>query len=279
MSEIVCNPFFMNSAQGALFAVHHRPRDEAALKGHVLCVLPFNEEMNRCRSMVTLQALAFARLGWGTLVVDLHGTGDSAGEYADARWSTWLANLITAWGWLAGHPGGGRVVWGIRLGAILAAEFHSHIGKAEVGLMLWQPVAEGKTHLTQFMRVKIAAQMDRPNLPKETTAGMRAELAAGRNVEVAGYELNPELCSAIDAARLGDQRLPAGTRVLWLENAAADRTELQPASQQLLASWPGGDAPARAERLARPAFWQVHERALAPAAVHASARWLQEHRL
>lgn len=276
MSDLTCTPFFIDSAQGALFAVHHRLRDDGALKGHVLCVLPFNEEMNRCRSMVTLQAKSFAELGWGTLVVDLHGTGDSAGEHEDARWDIWQSNLETAWSWLSRQPGDGRLIWGIRLGAILAAEFHARMAQATTPLLLWQPVAEGKTHLTQFLRVKIAAQMDRPDLPKETTSAMRADLAAGRSIEVAGYALHPALCAAIDAARLDSHLPPQGTRMLWLENAPADKQEPSPATQQLLSRWPGPGVAARAEVFAGPAFWQVHERVLAPAAVHASAQWLRE---
>jgi exosortase A-associated hydrolase 2 len=275
LSDLLCNPFFISSAQGALFAVHHRPRLDAAIKGHLLMVPAFNEEMNRCRSMVTQQALAFARQGWGTLVIDLHGTGDSAGEFADARWAIWLDNLQAAWAWLQGQPGSQRVVWGLRLGCILAAQFQARQASAGVGLLLWQPVLDGKTHLTQFMRVKIAAQMDRPDLPKASTADMRAQLAAGATVEIAGYELHPELCAALDGARLADQALPVGTPMLWLENAPADATGPSPATQQLLARWPGPGTSPQLETFTGPAFWQVHERVLAPAAIEASTRWLQ----
>ena len=72
-------PFFLEVSGRRLFAVHHPPVDGRRVLGHVLCVPPFNEEMNRCRSMITLQARALALLGIGTLLLDLHGTGDSAG--------------------------------------------------------------------------------------------------------------------------------------------------------------------------------------------------------
>jgi exosortase A-associated hydrolase 2 len=266
----------MDSARGALFAVHHRPAADAALRGNVLCIAPFNEEMNRCRSMITLQARALAAQGWGTLLIDLYGTGDSEGGFVDARWSHWLDDIELAWTWLQKQPGGARALWGIRLGAILACEWHARRADASLPLLLWQPVADGKTHLTQFMRVKIAAQMDRADLPKETTGSMRAQLAAGQALEVAGYELHPDLCTAIDNARLAEQHLAAGTRLLWLENASPDKPELSPASKMLLDKWPGSEVSAEARVFTGPAFWQVHERMLAPQIIDIGTPWLAQ---
>ena len=276
MKPVDCHPFFLDGARGPLFAVHHRPSDPTRVQGQVLCVLPFNEEMNRCRSMVTMLALALAGRGLGTLVVDPYGTGDSAGEHADARWELWLDDLGRALNWLDGQPGGCVALWGIRLGAILAATLHGRRAAADTALLLWQPVADGKTHLTQFLRVKIAAQMDRADLPKETTATMRAALAAGRTVEVAGYALHPELTAAIDAAKLDACPLPAGSRMLWLENTVGDPPDLTPASRLLLQRWPGPGAQVDAVGFAGPAFWQMHERTVAPEAIERSLHWLRQ---
>lgn len=273
---MITQPFFLDTPAGALFAVHHAPAPATPVRGHVLCALPFNEEMNRCRSMVTRQASAWAALGFGTLVLDPLGTGDSAGEFVDARWPAWLAGLDAGHRWLADQPGGCRALWGIRLGAILAAEWHARRADADIALLLWQAVADGKTHLTQFFRVRIAAQIDRPDLPKETTASMREQLAAGTPVEVAGYELHPELTQAIDGAQLDRHRLAEGTRVLWLENAPAEKPEPTPGTQALLARWPGAGVHCDVRTFDGPAFWQVHERMLAPEAVACSAEWLRD---
>ena len=265
----------MDTPSGRLFAVHHRPAGAERSHGQVLCVLPFNEEMNRCRNMITLQAQALAEIGFSTLVLDMLGTGDSEGQHVDARWSLWLENLAAGKAWLGTQPGGCRVIWGIRLGAILAARVHAASADPRVALLLWQPVADGKTHLTQFFRVRIAANMDRVGLPKETTASMREKLAAGQSVEVAGYEIHPELAAAIDAAKLTQHTLAPGTHVLWLENAAADKPELTPGSQALLACWPGAEATVDARVFGGPAFWQVYERAVAPAAIAQTTAWLK----
>lgn len=273
---IVATPFFLNAPGGQVFAVHHTPSDRSAVRGHVLWVPPFNEEMNRCRSMVTLQALAFARLGLGTLVIDLHGTGDSEGEYSEARWSVWLDDLRAAHGWLSRQTGGCCGLVGVRLGAILASQLHAELADAGVALVLWQPVVDGKMHLTQFLRVKMAAQLDRPGSNKETTASMRKQFSEGQSVEVAGYEIHPELAHAIDEARLA-AHVPAGRApILWLENAGAGSAELSPPSRAALASWLTSGVAADAQTFNGPAFWQVHERMVAPAIIEQTSKWFEK---
>ena len=276
-AQTVCRPFFMETAAGRLFAIQHLPPAGMAVRGHVLCALPFNEEMNRSRSMVTLLAQSLAAIGIGTLVVDLLGTGDSQGDYVDARWDIWLDNLASAQAWLQSQAGGCVALWGIRLGAILAAELHARAANPRVALLLWQPVVEGKVHLNQFMRVKIAAQMDRVELPKLTTAAMRQQWLAGQSVEIVGYEIHPELALAIEAASLVSHRVAEATAVLWLEQASNESGELSIASRKALQTWPGEGVRLTTEQFDGPPFWQVHERALAPDAVTRSRRWLDVH--
>ncbi len=272
---ITVEPFFLDGPAGRLFAAHHRPGRAQDTRAQVLVVPPFNEEMNRCRSMVTQQAIAFARIGVGTLVLDLHGTGDSAGEYRDARWHIWLHDILAARRWLALQPGGCKALLGIRLGGILAAQALAQSGSPTTALGIWQPVADGKTHLTQFMRVRMAAQLDRPHLPKETTNSMREQLARGETLEVAGYEIHPQLAQAIDQARLIDHPPPAATPVAWLEATAGDKTDAAPASQKVMAHWRDSGAQLAHLPYAGPAFWQVHERVLAPALIAQTCQWMQ----
>lgn len=272
--DVVVEPFFLDTPGGRAFAVHHRPRDSATIRGNVLCVPPFNEEMNRCRSMMTLQAQALVALGFGTLVIDLHGTGDSAGDYRDARWQIWLEDIHAARRWLEMQAGGLSAILGVRLGAVLAAQVHAQLGEPDLALVLWQPVLDGKVHLTQFLRVRMAAQLDRPDLPKETTASMRQQLAAGQSVEVAGYEIHPELAKAIDGARLTSHKLASGSHVLWLENVGKDQPEISPSSKNTLLAWETAGVTIDVGTYSGPAFWQVHERVTSPAVIERTSAWL-----
>lgn len=271
---MITHPFFLETDAGQVYAVHHRPATGTHARGQVLVAAPFNEEMNRCRSMITMQARAWADIGWGTLLIDLPGTGDSDGDHRDARWATWIGTLQLAWRWLQQQPGDTRAIWGIRLGAILAAELHASLAAPAVPLLLWQPVLDGKLHLTQFLRVRMAAQLDRTDLPKETTQSMRAQWAAGQSVEVAGYEIHPDLAASIEAARLNSHPLAPGSRIFWLEQAVGQPAELSPASQAQLARWPGAKVPVDTALFDGPAFWQVHERMEAPNAVELTTQWL-----
>ncbi len=267
-------PFFLDTPGGRLFAVHHTPPAGVSVRGQVLCALPFNEEMNRCRSMVSQQATALALQGYGTLVLDYCGTGDSAGDYRDARWDIWLDNLRSGLAWLKEQPGGCRLLWGIRLGALLAAEILATDAPPGVALAVWQPVTDGKLHLTQFLRVRIAAALDRPDLPKETTAGMRERFAAGEGVEIAGYEIHPELARQMDRKKLASVVPAAGTPCLWLENGGEDAV-LPPASQAVVDGWLAGGVAVSPRIFQGPAFWQLHERVLAPKAIDETIAWLQ----
>lgn len=268
---------FLDAPSGRLFAVHHGPADADSARGQVLFVPPFNEEMNRCRSMMTLQAAQFAALGYGAMVIDPFGTGDSAGEFHDARWDLWLQDLGTAFQWLDRRPGGCRAILGIRLGAMLAAEFVERSNLPAMALVFWQPVVDGKTHLTQFLRVRMAAQLDRAHLPKETTSSMRQQLSQGEPVEVGGYNIHPDLASAVDAARLADRALPASTRVLWIENAGPNAEGLAPASQKITSQWTQQGIRLDIATTDGPAFWQLHERVTSPSVLESTSAWFAQH--
>ena len=268
-------PFFLDSPQGPLFCIHHRPAPDQPVRGQLLVVNPFNEEMNRCRSMLTLQAQALAAQGVGTLVLDLFGTGDSAGEHGEASWDHWRDNLALALDWLEKQPGAFRCVLGIRLGAILAADLIARSSRRNLSLICWQAVVDGKLHFTQFLRIRIAARMDRPDLPKESTASLREELARGSNVEVGGYSVSPALAAGIEAAHLGKTTLAAGLPVLWLEHTAADSPSITPVSQKHLDAWASGGIKADVALFQGPAFWQMHERVVAPEAIAKTTHWVQ----
>lgn len=253
----------MASAFGRLFAVYHEPKEVAGLRGNVLIVPPFNEEMNRCRSMVTLLAQEYARIGVGTLVLDLYGTGESDGTYGDARWSIWLDNVRQAINWLQGKPGGCLAVQGIRLGVPLALEAVATGGEVPA-VIAWQPVVDGKMYFTQFLRIRLAANMDRQDIPKETTGGMRSQLAEGQGVEVAGYEVHPELAAAIERINLKSYQSAYKMDVLWFEKATGETPELPENSRALIEGWRAAGVTVDGEAFEGPAFWALHDRFLAP---------------
>lgn len=269
------HPFFLEGASGRLFAVHHRPIDGVCRRGSVLVVPAFNEEMNRCRSMLTLQAQALARLGFGTLVLDLAGTGESDGHYGEARWDGWVDDVRRARDWLDGADGGGcAALLGVRLGVPLALD--ALAGTAACPLAAWQPVSDGRNYFTQFLRMRIAANMDRTDIPKDTTAGMRARLAEGASVEVAGYEVAPVLATAIESLNLATRVPQAGIPVAWFEKKTGEDAALPPASTQVVNAWRTSGVEVAVGVFDGPAFWALHDRHAAPDLIGLTAAWLDD---
>jgi exosortase A-associated hydrolase 2 len=242
-------------------------------RGNVLVVPAMNEEMNRCRSMVTIQAQALARLGIGTMVVDLYGTGESEGEYGDARWDAWLEDVNRAIDWLDGKPGNCIALLGIRLGFLLAVSVLRN-QQENRALIAWQPVVDGKTYFTQFMRMKIAANMDRADIPKEGTGEMRAQLAAGYSVEIAGYDIHPELAMALEHLKLAELIPPESSRVAWFEKISGLESALPTVSEKLIDAWRLVGKTVELVAFEGPAFWALHERCVAPDLVKKTADWL-----
>lgn len=241
----------------------------------MLIVPGFNEEMNRCRSMVTMQAQALAQIGIGTLVIDLHGTGESTGDYVDGRWDVWLDDIQHAAQWLDGKAGGCVALLGIRLGVPLALSALK-TGKMSRALVAWQPVVDGKSYFTQFMRMKIAANMDRTDIPKETTNGMRAQLSAGSSIEIAGYEIHPELGLVLDGLKLAELLPPEASRIVWLERSGGPESSFSPASTAVIESWQAAGTKADVVLFDGPAFWTLHERFIAPDLISKTTEWLHQ---
>jgi hypothetical protein len=144
-------------------------------------------------------------------------------------------------------PGAPLWLWGLRSGALLASEAAARLG-TPVNLLFWQPVLQGKAPLQQFLRLKAAAQLADGG-GKAILAATRAELAAGRPVEIAGYTLPAALAQGLEAAQLAPPASPGVPpgRLVWLELAppsvAAEASAASPATAPALspasqAAWP-----------------------------------------
>ncbi|MDD2759557.1 MAG: hydrolase 2, exosortase A system-associated [Methylomonas sp.] len=198
-------PFFLDSRTGPLFAVYWSPANQP-INHAILHVPAFAEEMNKSRRMVALQARAMAEQGYAVLVPDLFGTGDSRGDFGEASWAIWLQNIADAVAWLREQGALTITLWGLRLGGLLAMDFVSRHEDSIDRLMLWQPVLNGDTFVTQFLRLRVAAAMMDNNMPKEKTSDLKRQLVDGQAIEVAGYLLSPDLIKPLIALRA--DRLP-----------------------------------------------------------------------
>lgn len=262
-------PLVIAGPAGPLTAFHRAPVSGVPAKGNILVVPPFAEEMNRCRSMVAMQAQALAAMGFGTLTLDLRGTGDSAGEFDEGDWEGWRADLQCGVDWLRQQGQGCSALWGIRLGALMAAEMAAD-DPAIDRLLLWMPVVAGKAYWTQFLRIRIAAEMADPNGVKSTEE-LRQRSKQGMVVEASGYPVGAALAQRLDTLAMPDGGRLAGKQVAWLEVNGDAQAPMPRANAKLIEDWRGKGVAVVAEQVVGPAFWQVHERAEAPDLITASS--------
>ena len=253
---------FLGDAGQRIFLLLRRPPGTAS--GCVLVVPPFGEEMNKSRRMATDVASGLVARGVSVLVPDLYGTGDSEGDFADARWQRWKSDLASAchWSGEAGCPVTGLLA--IRLGCALAGDaLRSGMIPAVRVSVLWQPVLDAGRFLTQFLRLRVAASLmddDR----KESTATLRSRLAAGETLEVAGYGLCPGLAADLEAVDLAG--LPSGLgTVHWVEVVRDPDGELPFPSSRLIERARADGMEVESHKFAGEPFWSSTEIVTIPA--------------
>lgn len=183
----------------------------------MLVVPPFAEEMNKCRRMIAEVSRSLASRGIASIVPDLHGTGDSGGDFGEADWATWLEDLARVCRWCAHELRPISSLFAVRLGCALAVSALSTGALASVGrTVFWQPVFDGGRFLTQFLRQRIAASR-LGHGRSESMEDLRAMLARDHFIEVAGYRLSERLISDLAAIAM-PKTLPAKAgEVFWME--------------------------------------------------------------
>jgi exosortase A-associated hydrolase 2 len=257
--------FVLPAADGQRLCIHHPAAGQTA-RGAIVYLHPFAEEMNKSRRMAALQSRAMAAAGYEVLQIDLLGCGDSSGDFGDATWAAWLEDAKRAIAWLRQRCSAPLWLWGLRTGALLAAEAARRT-REPAGLLLWNPVVSGKQYLQQFLRLKLASEALAGD-GKGAMAAMRQSLAAGAGVEVAGYRLSSTLAAEIEALELTAG--PAVRALRWLETSSRSDPTLTPATQACVDRLRRSCADVRALAVNGPAFWQTTEIEEAPELVCAT---------
>jgi uncharacterized protein len=266
--------FFLNAEDGTgqRFCLYHAPAGDR-VRGLVLYVHPFAEEMNKSRRMAALQSRALAQAGYGVLQIDLLGCGDSSGDFADATWEAWIDDVLLGCRWLQQKAHAPLWLWGLRAGCLIAAHAARSAG-LRCNFLFWQPVASGKSVLQQFLRLKLAADMAAAG-PKVTMNQMRHQLAAGTSAEVAGYALSSGLANDLEAASITPPP-PSTTRLVWLELSHHGDTTLLPTSEEAVDSWRAACRSVQTGVVQGPAFWQTAEIEEAPSLLVTSLAVMQD---
>jgi exosortase A-associated hydrolase 2 len=247
---------FLDSRAGRIFCTRWEPdqASRSSAQPQVLILPPFGEEMNKSRHLLAALGRAAAESGACALLPDLYGTGDSEGDFSEATLSHWRADVDAC----IRHLGQGSPLHlvGMRFGALLAAEAAQRHRVA--GLVLVQPVTDGRNQLNQLLRLRLAAAMAGGG-ERERSSDLRARLAAGEVLEFAGYGVNGELAEDLEGLAMEALAPPACTRVSWVDVVADAAREPGPAVQRVLESWSRAGTQALQERVVCDAFWAAQE--------------------
>jgi exosortase A-associated hydrolase 2 len=250
-------PLVLPPADAPLFAVVHEPAAGIPVRGSVLLAPPIGEELNRCRLAIANAARAWSRQGWMTLVADLYGTGDSAGDFGDATVERWRDDLCRAWQWLQRASGGEPVLWAVRGGALLALSLRGELQASRVAL--WAPQFTGREVVDSVLRLATAADA---LAQRDGQLPARERIRREGVIEIGGYRWSDVLLSSLEALGEGARTLNARD-VLWLEPAGRDvrHDPRVSATPQPVANGI--------------AFWRTAEPVAAPAWAEATEDWLR----
>lgn len=267
-------PFFLDASPGKRFCLYHPPTGDMPLNQAFIYLHPFAEEMNKSRRMAALQAKAFAAAGVGVLQIDLYGCGDSDGDSGDATWAIWKEDVAHARQWLI-HEGFASVhFWGLRLGALLALDYARDKEEENdpVKFVLWQPVINGKSFLTQFLRLRMVNELMSEDAGKASNIqGLRERLGAGESLEIAGYMLTPVMAAAIDELKL-DQLTVRNGEIYWFEITPDAGRGLSPAGVSVVEKWNQTGVFPKVELMPGLPFWATQEISECPELVAATVK-------
>ena len=264
--------FFTESAAGPIFCTGALPDVPGEAACRVLLLPPFAEEMNRSRHVLTAIARLAQQADHQVLLPDLYGTGDSAGDFADASLDIWRADIDAT---LARMDSSLPLhVIALRAGALLTVDLIAR--HAVRTLSLIQPLHDGRQLINQMLRLRLAAGLMGSG-EKETAGGLREQLAAGDCLEIAGYRLSPLLVDGIESLRLTDADLSTVERVHWTEIVPQPDRPMLPVSQRVIAAWEAKGVVVESAVVVCDQFWATQEIAYCPSllqqlAPHLAAR-------
>jgi alpha/beta superfamily hydrolase len=188
-----------------LYGFLHEPRATetplAIAPAAVVIVHPFMEERQDAHPFLRSLASQICARGLWAMRFDLHGCGDSEGEWEDATVASWLDDIAAACDFAREQSGVERVLLcGLRFGASLAALASTQV--APMPLALIQPVVKGVTYSMDMLRAYLAAEMVLTKKAGVTREALIERLRLGQTVNVFGYHLTAAQFDGIRAVDL-----------------------------------------------------------------------------
>ncbi len=142
---------FQGFQKGHRFGLWVTPNARPTI-GVILAIQTAGEENNLARRFTVQAASRFSDLGFATLLFDPFGVGDSAGKTSEARLQDWRSDLMRVSHQMRVRYDVPFYIWGTRLGTLMATDLLISQSDNTAGLLLWAPLAHGRTWVDQLKR-------------------------------------------------------------------------------------------------------------------------------
>jgi pimeloyl-ACP methyl ester carboxylesterase len=176
VSGLAAQPFWIETAGGALFAWHHAPAAGLCREAAVILCRPFGYDAQCSQRAYRHLAQRLSAAGFHVVRFDYHGTGDSSGGDADGdRVAAWVGSIHAAIDWVQANVGIDKIaLFGSRFGALMAMQA---AGGADVdSIAAFAPPASGRAWLREARAFQ--AMVDAAgNLTKATSSDNHEESA------------------------------------------------------------------------------------------------------
>ena len=226
---------FIQGSKGQLFYLE-RYNDEhnADVNYVVLALMPFAEEANKCRHMLSKLAEIIASDHGLLALYDHYGTGDSEGLFENTSMTLWVDDVDVVLRHIQNRFEAPAGLLAIRSAAMLPFLLLNRGSANFKWLSLINPVLDGRQFIQQFLRLKLASEMTAAEGKKVTMQELKAVLAEEGALEIAGYNLSQEMYEGFirfdlvkSVSELAGMILP---EVDWFELSTRPRDSLLPAT-------------------------------------------------
>ncbi|HET9074339.1 MAG TPA: alpha/beta fold hydrolase [Solirubrobacteraceae bacterium] len=210
-NSVAGSAFWLSSAAGALYAVHHGPPVPAPVRLGIVIVPPFGWDEVESHRARRYWAVRMAAAGFSVLRYDLPGTGDSEGSpRLPQLFTRWTVSVAAAVDWLRAQARVPRVaVIGIGSGGLIACQA-VHEGAAADDLVLWAVRTQGHRAVREMRAYAGAVAASHPEDHEDHPVS--------DGTEVTGFYMSTETQDALSACDVGQMDFSGGPlkRVLLL---------------------------------------------------------------
>ena len=254
-------PFFLNGTKGRVFCLSIRTQKPPQPAAPVLFIPPFAEEMNKSRHLFRSLAQLLAESGVDSVLFDSFGTGDSEGDFGEATWDIWIEDLNLVYQWLVKEAGAPVSILTLRSGALLAADFIQRYSPSVDKLVFLAPVLKGEIYLSQFMRLRVAAEMAENKPDRATLKALKENLQSGESVEIAGYSLSPALAQGMMGSAIHEGTFQGKNirKIVWIELLADEDRPVPVMNKQVVEQLAAAGLQISLHNFCGPSFWSAAE--------------------